>query len=61
MPFDKVGAQWHVSKIQKSHPIWMRLKVEVKSPLSVLCDTTATSNDKKLEDMINYFTLYSHD
>ena len=27
---------WHVSWIQKSHSIWMRLKVEVKSPLSVL-------------------------
>ena len=28
---------WHVSWIQKSHPIWMRLKVEVNSPLSALC------------------------
>jgi len=27
---------WHVSRIQKSHPIWMRLKVEVDSPLSAL-------------------------
>ena len=24
-------------RIQKSHSIWMRLKVEIKSPLSVLC------------------------
>ena len=28
---------WRVSRIQKSHPIWMRLKVEVKSPHSALC------------------------
>ena len=28
---------WHVSRIQKSHPIWMCLIVEFKSPLSVLC------------------------
>ena len=27
---------WHVSRILKSHPIWMRLKVEVKSLLSAL-------------------------
>ena len=28
---------WHVSMIQKSYPIWMRPKVEVKSLLSGLC------------------------
>ena len=26
---------WHVSRIQKSHPIWMRLKVEVNSTPSM--------------------------
>ena len=28
---------WYVSRIRKSHPIWMRLKVVVNSPLSALC------------------------
>ena len=30
---------WHVSRIQKSHPIWTRLKVEFESTLRALCCT----------------------
>ena len=34
---------WYVSRIQKSHLIWMHLKVEVKSPLSALCHSSNIS------------------
>ena len=34
---------WHVSRIQKSHPIWRRQKVEVDSSPSVPCLLSLTS------------------